>query len=395
MAMTEPREPPTNRPPLSPATRAAQALRHIEPRTGAVTPGIELASTFARDVDYAPRQAYIYARDGGPTVEHAEAVLADLDGAADTLVFASGMAAMAALLETLETGDHVAAPRTMYHGGANWLRRLEARRGIETTFFDAADPAALGAALRPGRTRLVWIETPTNPTWDVIDIAAAARAAHAAGARLAVDATVAPPCTTLALAHGADVAFHSGTKYLGGHSDLTAGVLSLARRDALAEELRLVRGMMGSVIAAFEAWLLIRGLRTLYLRYERASAGALAIAERLARHPGVARVLYPGLPDHPGHPVAARQMTGGFGGMLSVLVRGTEAQARDVARFVEVLVPATSLGGVESLIEHRRTVEGPGSAIPPTLLRLSVGIEDPADLIADLEQALERAGCGG
>jgi len=379
---------------LSPATRAAQALRHIDERTGGVTPAIEFSATFARDEDYAPRQRYIYARDGGPTVEHAEAILADLDGAAGTLVFASGMAALVALLETLETGDHVAAPLSIYHGALSWLKRLGDRRGIETTFFDATDPRALGAALQPGRTRLVWIESPTNPMWDVIDIAAAAEAAHAAGARLAVDCTVAPPCTTLALALGADFAFHSGTKYLGGHSDLTAGVLSSARADAVWDEIRAVRHLMGSVIAAFEAWLLIRGLRTLYLRYERASASALAIATHLETHRGVARVLYPGLPGHPGHAVAARQMTGGFGGMLSILVAGTEGQARDVARFAQVFIPATSLGGVESLIEHRKAVEGPDSVTPAMLLRLSIGIEDPADLIADLDQALERAGCG-
>jgi cystathionine gamma-synthase len=381
--------------PLAPATRAAQALRRIDPRTGAVTPGIEPASTFARDADYAPRQPYVYARDGGPTVEHVEEVLADLDGAAGALVFASGMTAFVALTETLRAGDRVAAPRAIYHGVLAWLRRIAARRGVETDLFDATVPGGLEAAIAPGRTRLVWIETPTNPTWDVIDIAAAAAAAHAAGALLAVDCTTAPPCTTRALDLGADVAFHSATKYLGGHSDLTAGVLCLARRDALWDELREVRGLTGGVMAAFEAWLLLRGVRTLHLRYAQASAGALAVARRFERHPGVARVLYPGLPSHPGHAVAARQMTGGFGGMLSLLVVGGAAAARDVARFAQVFVPATSLGGVESLIEHRRTVEGPDSPTPPELIRLSVGIEDPADLIADLEQALERAGCSG
>ncbi len=380
---------------LSPATRAAQALRHIDVRTGGVSPAIELSATFARNEDYAPRQSYIYARDGGPTVEHAEDLLADLDGAAGTMVFASGMAAVVALMETLRAGDHVVAPKVMYHGGFTWLRRLGELRGIETTFFDATDSDALKAALRPGRTRLLWIESPTNPTWDVIDIAAAAEAAHAAGCRLAVDCTAAPPCTTLALGLGADFAFHSGTKYLGGHSDLTAGVLSAARDDALWTELRQIRTLMGSVIGAFEAWLLIRGMRTLYVRYAQASSSALAIARHLASHPGVARVLYPGLPDHPGHTIAARQMTGGFGGMLSVLTHGGEAAARDVARFAQVFIPATSLGGVESLIEHRKAVEGPHSVVAPNLLRLSVGIEDPADLIADLDQALERAGCAG
>jgi cystathionine gamma-synthase len=384
---------PSRHPPLSPATRAAQALRHVDGRTGGVTPAIDLSSTFARDEDYAPRRSYIYARDGGPTVEHAEAVLADLDGAAASLAFSSGMSALVALMDTLRAGDHVAAPAVMYHGGIAWLRRLAERRGIEVTFFDATADGALEEALRPGKTRLLWIETPTNPTWDVIDVAAAADAAHAAGARVAVDCTVAPPCTMRSLELGADFAFHSGTKYMGGHSDLTAGVLSAARTDDLWDEIRLVRTLTGGVIAPFEAWLLIRGIRTLFLRYERASASALTIARHFKRHPGVARVLYPGLPAHPRHEIAARQMTGGFGGMLSILANGDAAAARDVARFVEVFLPATSLGGVESLIEHRKTVEGPASLVPDTLLRLSIGIEDPADLIADLEQALGRAGC--
>jgi cystathionine gamma-synthase len=378
--------------PLSPATRAAQALGRIDPRTGAIVPGIEPATTFARDAEYGARQSYIYARDGGPTVEHAEAVLADLDGAARSFVFASGMAAFVALMETLSAGDRVAAPQVMYHGGLAWLRRLAARRGIGLDLFDAGTDGGLEAALRPGVTRIVWIETPTNPMWDVIDVAAAARAAHGAGAILAVDATAAPPCTMRALALSADVAFHSGTKYLGGHSDLTAGVLSLAVPGALADEVRQVRTLMGSVIAPFEAWLLVRGMRTLFLRYERASATALAIARRLAAHPAVERVRYPGLPSHPRHAVAAAQMTGGFGGMLSVELRGGFAAARAVACATRVFVPATSLGGVESLIEHRRAIEGPDSLVPENLLRLSIGIEAPDDLIADLEAALAAVG---
>ncbi len=379
----------TNRP-LSPATRAAQALRMIDQRTGAVIPGIELASTFARDADYQPRQPYIYGRDGGPTVEHAEAVMASLDNAAGTLAFASGMAAVTALMETLNSGDHVVAPRVMYHGVITWLIRLRDRRGIGVSFFDASKDGALEAAIQPGKTRLVWIETPTNPNWEVIDIRRAADVAHAAGAMLAVDATPAPPCTMLALELGADIVFHSGTKYLAGHSDLTAGVLSCREISPLWQEIRSNRTLMGSVIAAFEAWLLIRGLRTLYIRYERASANAMKIALHLQGHPKIARVLYPGLKDHPGHDIAARQMTGGFGGMLSILTQ-TEAQARNVARFCSVFIPATSLGGVESLIEHRKAVEGPNSVVAAELLRLSIGIEDVADLIADLDQALERS----
>jgi cystathionine gamma-synthase len=378
--------------PLALATRAAQALGRIDPVTGAVVPGIEPATTFARDADYAPRQAYIYARDGGPTVEHAEAVLADLEGAAASLVFGSGMAAFVALFETLGQGDRVAAPQVMYHGGLAWLRRLAARRGVGLDLFDASEDGALEAALRPGETKMLWIETPTNPTWDVIDIAGAAAAARAAGALLAVDGTAAPPCTTRALALGADVAFHSGTKYLGGHSDLTAGVLSFAAAGPLADEVRLVRTLVGSVIAPFEAWLLIRGMRTLFVRYERASASAQAIAEHFAGHPAVELVLYPGLPSHPRHAVAAVQMTGGFGGMLSLMVAGGFETAGRVVRATRVFVPATSLGGVESLIEHRRAIEPPDSLVPGGLLRLSVGIEDVGDLIADLEGALGAAG---
>lgn len=375
----------------SPATRAAQALRIIDPVTGAVTPGIEPAATFARDADYAPRQRYIYARDGGPTVEHAEAVIASLDGAGETLLFASGMAAIVTVLETLERGDHIAAPQVMYHGGQSWLRRIADRRGIEVTFYDQADQDAPAAALIPGRTRYLWIETPANPSWDIVDIEAAARAAHEANALLFCDCTAAPPSTLQALSLGADIAFHSATKYLGGHSDLTAGALSLNVSPEIAAELREIRGLMGNVSNAFDAWLLIRGIRTLFLRWERASQSALAIASHLRGHPKVDRVLYPGLPEHPGHDIAKRQMAGGFGGMLSVLVTGDGSIARDVARFTEVFIPATSLGGVESLIEHRKAVEGPHSAVPPQLLRLSVGIEDVRDLIADLDQALARA----
>lgn len=374
---------------LSPATRAAQALHRIDERTGAVVPGIEPASTFTRDGDYAPRQSYIYARDGGPTVEHAEAVLASLDGAETSLAFASGMAALVTLTETFGPGDRVAAPRIMYHGAQTWLRRLQDRRGIALDFYDQSDPQGAAKAVTPDTTWL-WLESPANPNWDVTDIAAATQAAHAAGARVLADCTVAPPCAMRALDLGADVVFHSATKYLNGHSDLTAGVLSLRDPD-LAAELRRLRSLLGNVLSAWDAWLLIRGLRTLFIRWERSSQNALAVARHFQGHPKVAQVLYPGLTDHPGHAIAASQMQGGFGGMLSLMVTGDGAIARDVARFTRVFLPATSLGGVESLIEHRKAVEGPHSVVPPQLLRLSIGIEDAADLIADLEQALERA----
>ena len=376
---------------LSPATRAAQALHVIDERTGAISPMIDLSSTYARDENYNPRQSYIYGRSGGQTVKHAEAVLANLEGGAASLLFASGMAAFVTLMETLESGDHVVAPQIMYHEGMNWIHRLSEKRGIEATFFDTTDPAALADAVRSGQTRIVWIESPTNPNWDVIDIAEAAEIAHAAGAILAVDCTASPPSTTQALALGADIAFHSATKYLNGHSDITGGVLTCANANPLWNELEKIRNMLGSVMAGFEAWLLIRGLRTLYLRYERASTNALTLAKHFEGHKLIETVLYPGLPSHPGHEIAKRQMTGGFGGMMSILIKGGAAQALDVSRFTQVFVPATSLGGVESLIEHRKAVEGPHSIVADNLIRLSIGIEDVKDLIADLEQALERA----
>jgi cystathionine gamma-synthase len=376
---------------LSPATRAVQALHIIDERTGAVSPMIDLSSTYARDENYDPRQSYIYGRSGGQTVKHAEAVLASLEGGADSLLFGSGMAAFVTLMETLESGDHVVAPQIMYHEGMNWIHRLSEKRGVEATFFDTTDPSALAKAVRSDQTRIVWIESPTNPNWDVIDIAEAAEIAHAAGAILAVDCTASPPSTTQALALGADIAFHSATKYLNGHSDMTGGVLTCANANPFWNDLEKIRNMLGSVMAGFEAWLLIRGLRTLYLRFERASMNALTLAKHFEGHKLIETVLYPGLPSHPGHEIAKRQMTGGFGGMMSILIKGGETQARDVSRFTQVFVPATSLGGVESLIEHRKAVEGPHSIVADNLIRLSIGIEDVNDLIVDLEQALERA----
>eukprot|EP00051_Salpingoeca_urceolata_P002871 m.53398 g.53398 ORF g.53398 m.53398 type:complete len:318 (+) comp12380_c0_seq1:465-1418(+) len=268
------------------------------------------------------------------------------------------------------------------------MHRLVEKRGMEATFFDGSKHEELVAALRPGATRILWIESPTNPDWQVIDIEAAAKAAHEAGALLAVDCTASPPCTTMALRLGADVVFHSATKYLNGHSDLTAGVLSVREKGPLWEELVFVRTLQGTILGAFEAWLLVRGLRTLFLRFERASENAMAIAKRFQDHPAVERVMYPGLPSHPLHDVARKQMTGGFGGMLSMTIKGGEAAARAVACATRVFHPATSLGGVESLIEHRKSVEGPYSVVEPHLIRLSVGIENVADLIGDLEQAL-------
>ena len=373
---------------LADATVLAQAGHTPDPATGALVPALHMSTTFGRDSEYELIGDYIYSRYQSPTVEHAERLLARLDGGADAMLFASGLAAAAAVFETVESGGHVVAPTIMYHGAQDWLRRIESRRRIALTLFDATDPDALGEALRKGETYVVWIESPVNPTWDVIDIREAADLAHEAGAILVVDCTVAPPVTTRALELGADLVFHSATKYLNGHSDLLAGVLVTPETNELWDELRLVRKLSGGVLGAHDAWMLIRGLRTLPLRFERASQSALQIAQHLEGHPGLEAVLYPGLESHPGHELARRQMTNGFGGLLSILVRGGADEALDVTRRFQVFVRATSLGGVESLVEHRASVEGPHSEVPPNLLRLSIGIEDPADLISDLDQAL-------
>jgi cystathionine gamma-synthase len=359
-----------------------------DPATGAVVPPLVSSATFARGADYELPDEFLYARYGSPTVRHAERVLAELDGGAEALVFASGMAAATTVFETLARGEEIVAPRVMYHGAQDWLHRIAERRGVVLTLFDAARDGALEEAVTPGRTRLVWIESPVNPTWDVIDIARAAEVAHAASAMLAVDSTVAPPVTTRPLELGADLVFHSATKYLNGHSDLTAGVLVTRETGERWAEVARIRTLTGNIIGAFEAWLLLRGLRTLALRFERASQSALRIALHFEGHTAVESVLYPGLESHPGHHIAARQMTGGFGGMLSLLIAGDAARTKAVAAGTSVFTPATSLGGVESLIEHRASVEGPHSVVPGNLLRLSVGIEDVEDLIADLESAL-------
>ena len=259
-----------------------------------------------------------------------------------------------------------------------------------------ANPDDVRLALQPGTTKLVWIETPANPLWTITDIAVTCDLAHAAGAMVAVDSTVATPVLTRPLALGADVVMHSATKYLNGHSDVIAGTLTTREDSDLWQRIRTIRAQLGSILGPFEAWLLTRGMRTLFPRVRVACASAEMIAVHFARHPLVREVLYPGLPSFAGHAVASRQMEGGFGGMLSIRVResasGTgEEAAIATAANVELWKRATSLGGVESLVEHRASVEGAGTPAPTDLLRMSVGIEDPADLIADLARALERA----
>ena len=372
----------------APETLAAQAMGWVEPVTGAVSPSIHPATTYARDEAYRRIGKAGYSRDDNPTYDQAEALIAALEGGPAAALFASGVAAATAVFQSLRPGDHVVVPDVMYFGLPKWLKEHAAHWGLEVSFVTTGEVDAIAAALRPGETRLVWVETPANPTWAVTDIAAAAELAHAAGARLVVDSTVATPVLTRPIELGADMVMHSATKYLNGHHDVLAGALVPARDDEFWARIKEIRFLAGAVLGPFEAWLLLRGMRTLYLRVRACCANAMAVAEHFDGHRAVAAVLYPGLASHPGHAVAARQMRGGFGGMLSLRLAGGEPAAMTMLSRVRLFHRATSLGGVESLIEHRATIEGADTVAPPDLLRVSVGVEDAGDLIADLEQAL-------
>lgn len=370
---------------------AAQALGHVDPVTKAVVPPIHVATTYIRDEDNQYSSGYVYGRPDNATVREAEAVIAMLEEAeAGALLFSSGMAAATAVFGALDPGDHIVAPTVMYWALRRWLSEEATRWGLKVDFVATDDLDALKKAVRPGETKLVWLETPSNPLWTVTDIAGAAEIAHAAGARLAVDSTASSPVVTRPLSLGADVVMHAATKVLNGHSDVIAGALAGAKADEFWARIQRIRSGNGAILGPFEAYLLMRGMRTLHVRISAQMANAGDLARRLSAHPAVSHVLYPGLPEHPGHAVAARQMTGGFGTMLSIRVAAGEAAAIRTAARVGLWKRATSLGGVESLIEHRASIEGPSTPCPSDLLRLSVGIEDADDLFADLDQALRQ-----
>ena len=378
---------------VSPETLAAQALGEADPVTGGLAPVINLSTNYEQQLDGSYPQGRVYTRADNPTSEHAERTLAALEGdGCACALFGSGMAAATAVFQALLPGDHVLVARVLYWGVRKWLAEFAIAWGLDVEFTDTTDLDTVAAAIRPGRTRLLWVETPANPMWEITDLAAVCELAHAAGARVAVDNTVPTPVLTRPFEHGADLVVHSATKYLNGHGDVLAGAVLSARQDPFWERIKSWRRTAGAMPGPFEAWLLQRGMRTLFLRVHRASQTALAVAEHFHRHPALASVLYPGLPDHPGHAIAARQMDGGFGGMLSIRLADGASHAQDVLREVRVFKRATSLGGVESLIEHRRSQEGPSSPVPDDLLRISIGIESASDLISDLEAALERAG---
>ena len=374
---------------LHPATIAAQAAGAVDPASGGVVPPVQFATTYLRDENYdLVNPDNVYLRSHNENTRVAERILNALEGAEETLIFPSGMAAIAAVFRTVPNGASVVVQSQIYWGTTKWIRDFCTRRQIALHEVDASDLDAFAALCRAEKPDLCLIETPSNPWLRITDISGAAAAAHEVGATLVVDSTAASPVLSHPLEHGADIVMHSATKGINGHSDVLAG--SLATNDAGAPRWQMIRddrNEAGAVIGPMEAWLLARGMRTLPLRVREMSRNAMTLAEFLADHPQVEQVMYPGLPDHPGHALAAQQMSGGYGGLLSFVVKGGAGAALKAAGRLQLFHRATSLGGVESLVEHRHTIE-PHTGIPEGMLRLSVGIEDVEDLGADLGQAL-------
>ncbi|MFJ9663734.1 cystathionine gamma-synthase [Streptomyces sp. NPDC101219] len=374
-------------------TLAIHAGNTADPLTGAVVPPIYQVSTYKQDGVGGLRGGYEYSRSANPTRTALEENLAALEGGRRGLAFASGLAAEDCLLRTLlSPGDHVVIPNDAYGGTFRLFAKVVARWGVEWSVADTGDAAAVRAAITP-KTKAVWVETPSNPLMGITDIAAVAQVARDAGARLVVDNTFATPYLQQPLALGADVVVHSLTKYMGGHSDVVGGALVTGDAE-LGEELAFHQNAMGAVAGPFDSWLVLRGTKTLSVRMDRHSENATKVADMLTRHPRVTSVLYPGLPDHPGHEVAAKQMRA-FGGMLSFRVEGGEEAAVEVCNRARVFTLGESLGGVESLIEHpgrmtHASVVGSALEVPGDLVRLSVGIENVDDLLEDLQQALDK-----
>ena len=371
---------------MHPDTLAVHAAHGSDTATGAVAPPIYLSTTFERSADGSLPHGYLYARDANPNRAALERVLATLEGGAAAAAFSAGQAATMAVFQSLSPGDHVVLPASVYYGTRKLMDQVFARWGLTTTSVDMRDADNVEAAIRPA-TRLVWVETPSNPLLAVADIARIAMLAHQAGARCAVDNTWATPVSQQPLALGADLVMHSSTKYLGGHGDVMGGALVAREDDEFFQRVRTVQTAGGAIAAPFDCWLVVRGIKTLPHRIRAHTANAMAVARFLEAHRNVEAVHYPGLASHPGHEIAVRQMTH-FGGMVSVQVRGGREASLKTAALVRVFTRATSLGGPESLVEHRASVESPGSGTPDNLLRLSIGLEHADDLIADLDQAL-------
>jgi len=370
-------------------TLAIHAGRAPDLATGAVREPIHLSTTFERDADGSFRRGYEYTRSGNPNRAALERAVAALEGGGEAVAFASGSAATLAVFTLAASGGRIVCSEDCYHGTAKQLREILPRWGGSATFVDTTDLDAVQRALEPGVT-LLWVETPSNPLLRVSDIGALAGLAHQRGALLGCDNTFASPVLQQPFALGADLVMHSTTKYLGGHSDVLGGVVVVREAAAELEALRQFQGAGGGVPSPFDCWLLLRSLATLPLRVRQQSANALAVARFLEADRRVERVHYPGLERHPGHALATRQMHDGFGGVVSFQVPGGAREALAVVGHARLFTRATSLGGVESLVEHRASVEGPLSKTPPNLVRLSIGLEAADDLLADLDQALGR-----
>ena len=367
-------------------TLAVHAGHAPDSATGAVTPAIHLSTTFAREPDGSLPHGFVYSRYANPNRDALEQALAALEGGTGAAAFGSGQAATMAVFQALEPGSHVVITEDAYFGTIRLLKELFEGRGVSATLVDARDVGAVERALRTD-TKLIWLETPSNPLLAITDIRAVVAVARARGIPVGVDNTWATPVLQRPLELGCDLVMHSTTKYLGGHSDTLGGVIVGRDGDELFTRIKAIQSLGGAVPSPFESWLVARGVRTLPYRVRAHCAHARAAAEFLAVHPAVESVHYPGLRSHAGHAIAAAQMSD-FGGMLSIQVRGGAADALRVAARVELFTRATSLGGPESLIEHRHSVEGAGSRAPENLLRLSIGLEHPDDIIADLRHAL-------
>lgn len=360
--------------------------REVDAASGDVAPAVHLSTTFERDVDGGYSRGYSYIRPDNPSRRSLEQCIAALEGGADATTYASGSAASMAVFSVLRPGDHVLAPIEAYHGTAKQLRDILTPMGVQCTFVDMTRAEAVRSALTD-RTRLVWIETPSNPMLNISDIETLADLAHGRGAIVCCDNTFATPVWQKPLEFGADLVMHSSTKYLGGHSDAMGGAVVARDRGGLSDQLRDYQATAGGVPSPFDCWLVRRSITTLACRVRAQTQSAQQIANFLQEHRCVERVFYPGLESHRGHEIARRQMTG-FGAMVSVCVKGGRDQAFAMAARTRLFTRATSLGGVESLIEHRASVEGPHTVTPENLLRLSIGLESADDLIADLDQAL-------
>ncbi|MFH7245203.1 MAG: trans-sulfuration enzyme family protein [Spirulina sp.] len=372
---------------MHPDTQAIHSGRWIDSATGALVPPIHLSTTFERGMDGSYPQGYVYGRSDNPNRQSLETALATLEQGEAAATFGSGSAATFSLLQALRTGDHVVAPRNVYFGIQEILAKILAPWGLQYTLVDTTNLEAVAAAIQPN-TRLILIETPSNPQLAITDIQAVADLAHQAGAYLACDNTIPSPILQQPLNHGADFVIHATTKYLAGHSDVIGGAVITKGINPLFEQLRLIQSIGGAVPSPFDCWLTLRGLQTLAVRVKAQSQSAMMMAQWLQSHPAIEHVLYPGLPEHLGYAVAQSQMTGGYGGLMSILVKGGQPAALAVAAQVKLFVRATSFGGPHSTLEHRASVESPGTGTPDNLLRLSIGLEHPQDLIADLDQAL-------